>query len=74
LPEPSETTWQSDESTRENFSNQQAGKNWLIERWRERVDEKEEKVAMDILSRFEIDAYRHGSYLPSDDLWIGDEE
>jgi len=74
LPTPSETTWQSDDRTKEKFAKISAQNNWFIEKWRDRVEKKEEKQAMEILSRFDIDAYRYGSYLPSDDLWIGDEE
>jgi hypothetical protein len=71
LPYPSETTWQSDDITKEKFNKKSVPNTWFIEKWRDKVDDKEEKQAMDILLSFDIEAYRYGSFLPSDDLWIG---
>ena len=43
---------------------------WLVEKWRRKVDDAEERAAMAILERFEIDAYRFGDPLPAGWLWV----
>jgi len=44
---------------------------WLVEKWRDRVSESEEREAMQILEHFGIDCYRAGEVLPRPPLWIG---
>jgi hypothetical protein len=43
---------------------------WLVEKWREQVDERQERHAMEILDRFELDVYRYGEVLPAPRIWI----
>lgn len=43
----------------------------LISKWKDKVSDEEERDAMQILEAFGIDAYRFGSFLPAQDLWIG---
>jgi hypothetical protein len=73
LGRPSATTWQSEEKTRNTIAGSEK-KSWLIDRWRERVPESEERSLMKILDRFDIDAYFFKSSIPADDLWITEHE
>jgi hypothetical protein len=71
LPVPSVTTWQSDRETRRVFSRKgERRNNFLIEKWRRKIDEREEKQLMSILELFDIDIYKAGSDLPSTKFWI----
>lgn len=45
-------------------------RSWLVEKWRERVDERQERHVMEILDRFELDVYRYGEVLPASRIWI----
>ena len=47
---------------------------YLVEKWRRQVTEAEERMAMDILERFDIDAYKFGDVLPTDRLWLKTED
>jgi hypothetical protein len=47
---------------------------WLIEKWREKVDDDEERRLMKILEVFELDLYRHGDSLPASRFWIRSQE
>lgn len=64
---PSSTVYQSDEKTKDFFakSSKQQEHFWLISKWKERITEKQEKLAFDILKKFEIDVYNYGELLPS---------
>lgn len=42
----------------------------LVDKWRKRVSEVEERRAIEILERFEIDLYRFGDSLPAQQAWI----
>lgn len=44
---------------------------WLIERWREKITETQERRAFDILQRFEIDFYERGSFMPAARYLLG---
>ena len=69
---PSTTTWQSDESTRQRIGAAEGGgREWMISKWRRRVNGSEERRVMELLKLFEIHAYRAGSDTPADALWIG---
>jgi hypothetical protein len=43
---------------------------WLVEKWREDVDERQERHAMEILDRFDLDVYQCGEILPAPRMWI----
>jgi sulfotransferase family protein len=43
---------------------------WLVEKWRERIDERQERHVMKILDRFELDVYQYGEVLPAPRIWI----
>jgi hypothetical protein len=43
---------------------------WLVEKWRGRIDERQERHVMEILDRFELDVYRYGEVLPASRIWI----
>ena len=45
-------------------------RSWLVEKWREQVDERRERHVMEILDRFELDVYRYGEILPAPRIWI----
>jgi hypothetical protein len=45
-------------------------RSWLIEKWRQKIDQAEERRLMEILKRFHLDAYEFGRALPADLLWI----
>ena len=80
---PSYSTVSSDDKTKQMLKRREqetdAGKTrsldtWLVEKWRERIDEEEERRLMEILDVFEIEAYRRGSTLPADQFWIRSRE
>jgi hypothetical protein len=43
----------------------------LVDKWRARVNETEERAAMSILERFGLDIYASGDALPHERFWIG---
>ncbi|VAW73269.1 hypothetical protein MNBD_GAMMA15-653 [hydrothermal vent metagenome] len=43
-------------------------KRQLVTRWKARVSDEEEKLAMDVLSMFDIDTYRYGRFIPHKNL------
>jgi hypothetical protein len=43
---------------------------WLVEKWRSKVEESEEKRLMAIVARFGIDAYESGNPLPTARYWV----
>lgn len=45
-------------------------RSWLVEKWREQVDERQERHVMEILDRFDLDVYRYGEILPAPRIWI----
>ena len=71
---PSASTYKSDERTRTVLAGrgQEEKSRWLVEKWRQRVTEEEERRAMDILEMFKVEAYRFGMSLPADWLWVKD--
>lgn len=50
--------------------NDQARKQYLIERWRKKIDRGEEERLMDIVRQFDIDAYRFDSVRPDSKYWL----
>jgi hypothetical protein len=67
---PSSVKGKSDEATQRALEKGNRKRAWLVEKWREQVSEAEERGVMGILERFQLDAYRCGDVLPSDQLWI----
>lgn len=68
---PSQSSRKSDGSTRRLLEAEQPTRaHALVEKWRDRVSAEEERRAMEILERFEIDLYRLGESLPVDRIWI----
>ena len=70
---PSDTARKSDRKT-EDFLNQKRRVEdgwWLVEKWRDRVGEAEERDLMEILEQFGIDCYRFGEVIPRPPVWLG---
>jgi hypothetical protein len=69
---PSNSSKKSDQQTQRMLKNRvdDSKNHWLIEKWREKVSPEEERNLMEIVESFGIDAYRFGSVLPSDSLWV----
>jgi hypothetical protein len=67
LHRPSRTANKSDRRTAQVLEEPESAERtrWLLERWRAKVDRDEEKRAMEILERFEIDVYAAGEALPT---------
>jgi hypothetical protein len=63
---PSASTRKSDAETRGLLDQREEQRNELVAKWRRHISEQEERSAMEILERFEIDAYRFGCTLPCD--------
>lgn len=71
LSVPSGSSHKSDQVTQQALdAGAKDQRNWLVEKWRERVTDDEEHRLMEILDRFGIDIYRYGEVLPSDFVWI----
>lgn len=68
--QPSKTVSKSDQETRRFFAGSvgQAGKGFLIEKWRRRVTQGDLARVQEILDVFEIDTYRADSFLPVNPL------
>jgi hypothetical protein len=72
LQRPSGSTHQSEAATRKVLERGQSqNRQWLVEKWKKRVDADTEHRLMEALSVFEIDAYTAGSTLPTDRYWVG---
>ena len=72
LDVPSGTTNQSDIATLSILNNPrtQQNKRWLVEKWREQVDQETEAEVMRLLDLFDISAYQTDSFLPNSNLWL----
>jgi hypothetical protein len=70
LAVPSSSNGQSDRETQQILEKERERRSWLIEKWRQKVDRLDERAVMDILKRFDLDAYQVGDVLPADWLWI----
>lgn len=71
LATPSQSSRKSDGSTRQLLDADQSNRaRRLVEKWRDHVSDDDERQAMNILQRFEIDIYRSGDPLPSDRIWL----
>jgi hypothetical protein len=70
---PSDTVRKSDRKTEEILNKERRAEHdwWLVEKWRERVGEAEERSLMEIPEQFGIDCYRFGEVLPRPPVWIG---
>jgi hypothetical protein len=65
LPIPSETTWQSDDMTRQMFKQANTNRNmYFIDKWRQKVSPEEEKSVMAMLPLFGLDIYQAGNFMP----------
>jgi hypothetical protein len=68
---PSHSSRKSDGSTRQLLDGEQPTRaRRLIEKWRDQVSADEERRAMEILQRFDIDIYRFGDPLPTERIWL----
>jgi 16S rRNA C967 or C1407 C5-methylase (RsmB/RsmF family) len=70
LTTPSASTHKSDEKTKEVLKNREENNRWVVEKWREKVTEEEERRVMEILKQFDLDVYQFGNTLPANWLWI----
>ncbi len=79
LNKPSYSTKWSDEKTKKvleerlHDGEERADKRlntWLVEKWREKIEEGEEHRLMEMLDVFELDLYRSGDALPASRFWI----
>jgi hypothetical protein len=69
---PSNSTRKSDAVTRSRLTaDTQLDRHWFVDKWREKVTPAEERDAMEILERFDLDAYTVGTSLPARRLWLG---
>jgi hypothetical protein len=63
--------FKSTEETRRLLSEGSADKrSYLVEKWRKKVDRREEARVMKILDIFGLDVYRDGEALPDKRIWI----
>jgi hypothetical protein len=71
---PSASTYKSDERTRTVLAHSatERANQWLVNKWREKVGEDEERRAMNIVEQFDISVYKFGSGLPAEPLWVRD--
>jgi hypothetical protein len=67
---PSSANRLSDRETQQVMERETGRRSWLIEKWRQKIDQAEERRLMEILKRFHLDAYEFGRALPADWLWI----
>ena len=70
LAVPSAVKAKSDKETQSVLESGTGTRSWLVEKWRKQVDESQERRAMEILERFQLDVYRCGDLLPADRVWI----
>jgi hypothetical protein len=70
LTTPSASTHKSDEKTKEVLKNREENNRWVVEKWREKVTEGEERRVMEILKQFDLDVYQFGNTLPANWLWV----
>jgi hypothetical protein len=68
LLKPSGSTGMSDQTTIRFLEKRtDASKNnWLIEKWKSKVTDSEEKKLMEIVGLFNMDMYTYGSFLPKE--------
>jgi len=73
LTTPSLSSRKSDGSTRRLLGAEQPFRSkQLVEKWRDQVGAEDERRAMDMLRRFDIDLYQPGNALPADRIWLSD--
>ncbi len=71
LTAPSGVRAKSNKETQQLLEKKDADKRHrLVEKWRKEVDRAEERSAMQILERFQLDVYKFGDVLPADWLWV----
>ena len=70
LTTPSASTHKSDEKTKEVLKNREENNRWVVEKWREKVTEGEERRVMEILKQFDLEVYQFGNTLPANWLWV----
>lgn len=69
LERPSRSTSKSSAETVSALK-QKTNKNWLVEKWNEKISREEESRLMRIVETFEIDVYRSGSCISPENYWI----
>jgi hypothetical protein len=52
------------------LKNREENNRWVVEKWREKVTEGEERRVMEILKQFDLDVYQFGNTLPANWLWV----
>lgn len=71
LAVPSGVKRKSDSETREILETAEVGsRRMLVDKWRSKVSDREERQAMEILRHFDLDLYQAGDLLPSPRVWI----
>ena len=71
LADASGSNYKSDRETQQLLGKgKPANRSRLVEKWRDKVSEEEERRAMDILGVFELDTYSFGDALPNRQLWL----
>jgi hypothetical protein len=70
LTVPSAVKAKSDKETQSMLESGTGRRSWLVEKWRKQVNESQERRAMEILERFQLDVYGCGDLLPADRVWI----
>ncbi len=72
LDKASDSTNKSDEETRKVLAGAggDSQKNYLVQKWSQKIDKTKERELMGILEVFEIDAYEFGSFLPNKRFWF----
>jgi hypothetical protein len=69
---PSGTTNQSDQRTSEflHEADENTSRVWLVEKWRQGINKKQERRLMDIVESFDLNAYGYGNSMPSEEFWV----
>jgi hypothetical protein len=70
LSVPSSSKGKSDQATQRLLDSGTAQRSGLVEKWQRQVNVADQQRAMEILTRFQVDAYKAGEVLPAERLWI----
>ncbi|MGI9301872.1 MAG: sulfotransferase [Gammaproteobacteria bacterium] len=49
---------------------EKTNKNWLVEKWKEKISREDEARLMQIVETFEIDVYENGACTPTEAYWV----
>jgi sulfotransferase family protein len=68
----SNSTHQSDKTTQGVLENRESeqSKNWLVNKWKDKISTEDEEAIMSMLNIFNIDVYKKGDALPDKKYWI----